>query len=346
MRRALAVICAAALSSCAGGGPASRSAMPAVPDSANTNAQSIVPQSFAGTTWNVSTGSSSNAYALQDLDFYPGSITVNAGDSIAYHVASPGGGDAHTVSFVPPGQKVPPPFDPNDLVPAGGTTIDGTKFVNSGILLGGQIFTLHFTTPGTYKILCLFHEPAMVSTVVVQKAGTPYPHTAQFYITVAQNDRWEDLGAAQLSIAEFPFTPGGKTLAAGIDPGLVHFPPPDSTVLRFLDTRDTSKLATSGNVTIKVGSVLTWVNETSNEPHTITFPGAGKTELPNIPPDPAINTVAPPGITSFDGTHLVNSGTIIGGHKFMLKFTKPGSYFYACVYHDNARMSGTVTVTP
>jgi plastocyanin len=348
MRRILFTVCVVVLSACAGGGTGSQSPIPQGPASIARSADSTsgVQALTVSKNWNVGTGASNDYYAIQDLDFYPRQITIDAGDTITYHVASGAGGDAHTVSFVPPGQTVPSPASPADLQPAGGTIVDGTKFVNSGILVGGQTFTLHFPKAGVYKILCLFHEPAMESTVVVQTAGAAYPHTAQYYLDLGENDEWEDFFDAAKSVALFPFKVGGTTFAAGIDPGLVSFPPPDSTILRFLNTNDRTKIAAVGSITIKVGTVLTWVNETSNEPHTVTFALAGQDDVPNIPPDPAINVVAAPGITTYDGTHIVNSGTFVGGQKFMLKFTKPGKYFYGCVYHDNSGMTGWVTVTP
>jgi len=336
MQKALCFLCLLALSACAGGRLGPQSTVPAT-----TSSVDRTTQTFASTVaWNVGAGASSNAYALQDLDFYPKAITIDAGDSITWHIASGVGGDAHTIAFLAPGQPVPSPGDPNDLSPAGGSSYDGSTYTNSGIKVGGQTYTLTFPKAGTYPYYCLFHEPAMVGTVVVQKAGTAYPHNAQYYTDVSSTDLWEDLGAADVSVRSFPFPVGGTTLAAGIDPGLTSRPPSDSTVLRYLDTNDPSKLATSGNLTIKVGTTLTWVNETSNEPHTVTFPPAGQHELPAMPPDPAS------GGNTFDGDHLVNSGTFLGGQKFSLKFTRAGSYFYGCLYHDNSRMTGTITVTP
>jgi plastocyanin len=343
MRAGLCVLCVIALSACAGGAMQSQPGVPPVTASTQRSTESV--QTFTPTNWNVQTGASNYNFAVQDLDFYPKSITINAGDSITYRIASGAGGDAHTVSFVPPGMPIPNPGDPHDLNPAGGTTIDGTKFVNSGILFGGQTFTLHFTKAGTYNILCLFHEPAMESTVVVHNAGTAYPHNAQYYLQIGAQDEWEDFFDGRRSIAQFPFKTDGTTFAAGIDPGLVHFPPPDSTVLRFLNSPNFSALSNAGNITIKVGTVLTWVNETSNEPHTVTFAIAGH-DVPSLPPDPAINVVPAPGITTYDGTKVVNSGTFLGGQKFQLKFTKAGKFSYACLYHDNSLMDGVVTVTP
>jgi plastocyanin len=342
MRTALPILFVVALSACSGAGMRSYSAVPNVPYSALRPAQN-----HGATNWKVETGAATDGYALQDVDFYPNKIVIDAGDTITYHVNG-AGLDGHTVTFVPPKQKIPGPLDPKDLVPHGGTTIDGKKFVNSGVLGGGlppYEVTLLFSRPGTYRILCLFHEPAMESTVIVQKTGARYPHDAQYYRYMADSEKWHDLAAAERSVSSFPFKPGGTTLAAGIDPGLVRYPPHDSTVLRYVDTRDARKVATSGDLTIKVGTVVTWVNETSNEPHTLTLNVAGKKKLPNIPPDPPVNFKRY-GITDYDGSKIVNSGTFLGGTAVRLRFTKAGTFLYGCLYHDNSGMDGTITVTP
>lgn len=348
MRKAFSLLWVIALSACAGGTMQSQSSLPAASgadDRASISADATF-QSFSSLVWNVQTGASTNFYAIQDLDYYPNAITVDAGDSITYRIASGSGGDAHTVSFVPKGQPIPPPPAPQNLVPAGGNTIDGTKFVNSGILVGGQSFTLHFPKAGTYPILCLFHEPAMESTVVVQPAGTKYPHTPGYYLSAGAQDEWNDFRAGAASVASFPFAANGNTFAAGIAPGLGHGPPTQATVLRFLNNGNFDDVAKAGSKTVKVGTVLTWVNETTNEPHTVTFAKAGANQLPPLPPDPAINVVPAPGITPIDGTKIVNSGTFIANQKFSVKFVKAGTYLYGCLYHDNSRMTGTITVVP
>lgn len=350
MRKALSLLWVLALAACAGGGGSMQSTqIPSVPASTVRGEQTLsAAASFASKNWVVGTGASTYSYALQDLDFYPNSITINAGDTISYQIASGVGGDGHTIAFVPSGMTIPSPGDPANLAPTNSTstsgTVDGTKFVNSGLELGGQTYTLRFTKAGTYRILCLFHEPAMAMTVTVHAAGTAYPHDQFFYTHTGSIDLWEDLAAAQKSAASFPFKAFGTTLAAGIDPGQVTFPPPDSTILRYLTSAstDSSVLAREGSLTIKAGTTLTWVNLTSNEPHTVTVVPAGQSDLPSIAPD---QDTSPSGST-FDGSKFVNSGTFVVGQHFSLKFTKAGSYFYGCLYHDNSRMSGTITVTP
>jgi plastocyanin len=298
------------------------------------------------TNWSVTVGATNKDYAFQGLDFYPNSITIDAGDTVTFTVAGGAGGDAHTVAFVPDGAKMPSTLDPKDLQPHGGTTVTGRKLLNSGILVGGQTYTLKFAKPGTYRIVCLFHEPAMEGAVVVQNAGTPYPHDAAYYRKLAAVEAREDVRGARGSMRLFPFTPGGTSVAAGIDPGLVQFPPSDLTVLRFVDSDDPTQEATSGNLTVKANSIVTFVNETSNEPHTVTLNVAGKAGVPNIPPDPPVN-IAPHGaVTTYDGSKVINSGTLVGGRAFRVLFTKAGTYSYGCVYHFNSGMGGTITVTP
>jgi len=338
-------VCVAALSACAGSGMGANSNIPAVPSSAARTTHNPTVQSIASTNWDVIEGSAANFFAVQGLDFYPTGVIIDAGDTITFHVPNGQYSDAHTVAFVPKGMPVPSPGDPNDVNPAGGNTVDGSTFVNSGILFGGQTFSLTFPKAGNYRILCLFHEPAMTMSVLVQPAGTPYPHNAAFYANLGAQDQSEDLAKGFQSIATFPFSNGGTTFAAGIDPGLATFPESDVTVLRFLNSNQTSQLIGAGRITIKAGTTLTFVNETSNEPHTITIVQAGQTDLPPIAPDPSVNAVPFPGVTIFDGSQFVNSGTIIGGQSFSVKFTKAGSYLYGCLYHDNSGMVGRITVT-
>ncbi|HZZ66431.1 MAG TPA: plastocyanin/azurin family copper-binding protein [Candidatus Baltobacteraceae bacterium] len=340
----LAAIGAAMLPGCGGNSPASHSVLP---QTAQTRAQNSSALAAASVNWMVGTGASTISYAVQNLDFYPNTITIDAGDSITYSVASGFGGDAHTVAFVPPGHPVPSPDDPADLAPAGGTTVDGTTYVNSGILFGGQLFTLHFPKAGTYRILCLFHEPAMVGTVIVQKAGAAYPHSQAYYNSASASDRWADFAAGQRSVALFPFATGGTTVGAGIAPGLTSSAPPtQSTVLRFVDSSNASNsvIAREGSFTFKVNTTLTFENLSDNEPHTVTF--APPNAFFTMHPDPPVNAVAFPGVTLYDGSKIVNSGTLHKGDRFRIKFTKAGTYHYGCVYHFNSRMTGTITITP
>ena len=72
-------------------------------------------------------------------------------------------------------------------------------------------------------------------------------------------------------------------------------------------------------ITVKKGAKVTWHNEDSSQPHTVTSV-------------PGVKTPA-----------KINSGTIGPGRTFAFTFTKPGVYHYRCNFHHN--MTGTVTVT-
>jgi plastocyanin len=275
--------------------------------------------------WQLFAGASSQAEALQALDYYPNTITINAGDFVTWTnpTAIP-----HTVS-IPPSGKMPPPGPPQN--PAGGNTFDGTTYISSGFFLLGKTYLVQFTKPGTYKVYCLVHQPEMVGTIVVQPAGSPRPMTQAQYTALGQQDMTVDLNAAAASILTFPFAPGGAHLAAGISPG---GPPSQSTVIRFLDGPNTAS-----TVTVPVGTTLTWSN-VSDVPHTVTFPIVGQPPPPGQP-----DQVPPSGGPTYDGTVLTNSGVMPPKSTYSLKFIKAGIYKYYCLFHDGpAGMIGTVTV--
>src|SRR5579859_8111254 len=79
----------------------------------------------AATMWQALTGAQSGDHAIQALAFLPNELTVDAGDSITWTFPTD---EVHTVTFA---------------------------FANSGVLLGGQQFTVAFATPGTFAFRCL-----------------------------------------------------------------------------------------------------------------------------------------------------------------------------------------------
>lgn len=284
--------------------------------------------------WTVQAGGSEQNEAVQALQFYPSTITIDEGDSVTWQYPA---GEPHTVTFLGPQATPPPPSDPNVAAPAGGTTYDGSTYTSSGFMLLGQSYTLTFPKAGTYKYYCLIHGE-MVGTVVVQKAGTLYPKGQSQYSSDASSAVAADLKAGSDSTALFPYAPGGPHLTAGISPGLGQPPLTNSSVVRFLDSND----PTNSTVTVAAGTTVTWTNLDSNLPHTVTIPPAGAGE-PNMPP------FAPPsGGNTYDGTTLVNSGPMIAGTpgaSFSVTFTTPGTYTYYCLFHDDTeKMIGTVVV--
>lgn len=281
--------------------------------------------------WFVQAGASAQNEAVQALQFYPATITIDAGDSITWTYPA---GEPHTVTFLGPKASPPPPSDPSVPAPAGGSTYDGTTYTSSGFLLGGKSYTLTFPKAGTYTYYCLIHGE-MVGTVVVQNAGAAYPQSVADITTQSAAAVAADLQSVNGALANFPYTPGGPHLAAGLSPGLGQPPLTNASVVRFLDGDTLSDTS----VTIATGSTVTWTNRDSNLPHTVTFAPAGA-QFPTMSPESP-----PSGGTTYDGSTLVNSGPLMPGQSFSLTFTKPGTYTYHCLFHDDTEnMIGTVVV--
>jgi plastocyanin len=316
---AAAALAAALLAACGGGS----NSTPPQPQ------QSFAPQPV---TWTVQAGVSSQQEAYQGLEFYPNAITIDTGDTITWKFPA---GEPHTVTLLGPKATPPPPNDPSAAAPAGGSTYDGSTYTSSGFMLGGQSYSLTFTKPGTYTVYCLIHG-GMEQTITVQNAGTLYPASQQTYDSKASSAEQNDLQIATNSLAQFPYTPGGTHIAAGLSAGLdTANPPPQSTVVRFLDGTSLNSTTT----TVSVGTTVTWTNLSSNFPHTVTFGVVGQ-------PFPTMNPFSPPsGPSTYDGTQLVNSGPMMPGQSFSLTFTKAGTYEYHCIFHDDTEnMVGTIVV--
>lgn len=286
------------------------------------------------TQWRINAGASSNAQAYQGLQFYPQTITVNAGDVVTWTFAS---AEFHTVTFLGKGQATPPPpTHPNAAQPAGGTTYNGSSYTSSGFLSSGAPYSLTFTQPGTYTYYSILNQPEMRGTIVVNAAGTPYPTTFAAYSSQATAQVSSDLQAATAAVAQFPYTPGGMHLAAGISPGLAGAPPARSTVLRFLvDTN-----VADSTLTVPAGSTVTWTNQANNALHTVTFPIAGQP----LPPLPNVPFTPPIGGSTYDGTQLTNSGVLMPAQSYSLTFTKAGTFTYYCLFDDAEGMIGTIIV--
>ncbi len=265
------------------------------------------------------------------MEFYPKTVTIDAGDSVTWKFPA---GEPHTVTFLGPRTSPPPPSDPSAQAPAGGSTYDASTYTSSGFVAGGKTYTLTFTKPGSYTYYCLIHGD-MVATLVVQPKGTSYPQTQAQLDSSGTTMMQADLQTAAAAVQLFPYASGGTHLAAGISTTLGVAPPGPSSVVRFLDGPSLK----DSNVTVAVGTTVTWTNLDANLPHTVTIPPAGQ-------PAPEMSPFSPPsGGTTYDGTALVNSGPLMAAQNYSLTFTKPGTYTYYCLFHDGPEgMMGTVTV--
>ena len=309
-----------------------------------------------GKTWTVGVGADSADHAVQLLDFYPRTITINVGDTINFTRVSL---TEHTVTFLsgarPPDLAVPQKdgrlqFPSVVAYPQGGHTYGGSGYVSSGLLIGGiRNWSVTFTKPGTYTYQCLLH-PAQVATVIVHPAGTPYPKTQAQYASLMAKSVADGLAAgAKLRAAT-------RTTASKGPKGTIYTAPMvgDATQRIALYRFGTDPL------TIKVGDTVRWVMKDPDEIHTVTFAGTGEipafltpSPQPAGPPTLYYNPkiLAPAGGPTHAANTYYNSSIMFpvnppGPTEYSLTFTKPGTFTYWCVVHVPEGMRGTVIVTP
>jgi plastocyanin len=312
--------------------------------------------------------------------FYPVKLVVNAGDNVTFSSAT-----FHTATYL--GKAKPPPLfmpDPaktkyegiNDSTgqpfyfnglpkfiyngaafgPMGGTTVDGTATVSSGILSPKTPksppakATFTFPKAGTYRIVCNIH-PGMLMNVVVKPAGSPVPLTptqvkAQTLVDIS--GAWEKIKGEDATAK-----PPANTVYAGIGKG--------PTTLAFYPKV----------LTVKTGTTVKFVNKAPNEVHNegfVTKAGQKWTEkfvsqvdlLPQGPNSPNqvgpyfVYGTEPKGKYQYDGTNHGNgflATPLTAGFPapipkvFSVTFTKPGTYHYICLIHG-PDMSGNIVVTP
>lgn len=334
--------------------------------------------------WLVQVGGLDMENGIDLHAFFPGDVTINAGDTIWFEFAPMGMPGFHTVTFTS-GEPVPPLFIP-DIVdgtpvaspegpprllinpaiafPDGRSTYDGTGLVNSGLdilRMDQGPYLVTFTAPGTYEYVCAIHSVVMKGTVTVQEAGSSLPNDAAAYEAMAREQFTALVEEGRAAIAELAATPatpatGGTTtwdVAAGAG-GLSQ-----ARVMRFLPEQ----------LTIKVGDTVRWTNRSVGEPHTVTFLGGEEQPEDAIiepqeggPPKLIQNyrTFLPAGEATFDGTGYRNSGFLglppevnemfgLLGESFELTFTAPGDYPYYCILHaggpeSEGQMIGRITV--
>ena len=273
-------------------------------------------------TWQVAVGQESMHDAIQGMAFLPGTLWINAGDTIHWTARA---GEIHTVTFLAQGQPLTPfnPGDPTQLFPQGGTSYDGVSYYNSGVLTdevdsgfpAGTTYSLTFGQTGDFTYWCLVHGAMMKGVVHVRAAGTRYPFTQVQYDRQSAHEKAMILADGLKLWKETAEHATNHTVFAGADDGT-------AMIMRWI--RQT--------VHVKVGSKVTFVNNGMAAPHTVTF----GVEQPNI--------FVPYGDpTHFTGQPL-NSGLLLPGGSFTVTFSKKGVFHYICALHDYLHMVGTVVV--
>lgn len=319
--------------------------------------------------WRVLAGGMDMEHGLDLQAFFPGEITINAGDSIYFDNGPMPG--AHTITFgakEPPAFIIPDPdgaknadgtpqmvYNPAAMFPAGGPEFDGASMVNSGVaalMPPGTYFVPTFTTPGTYDYICVPHAGVMKGKVTVQERGAKVPHEQADYDQMATEQ------LAQL-------TEEGKTEAAKCARATVAARGDGTTLWEATAGAGAGQakvqLMLPGTLEIKVGDTVRWVLRSADEPHTVTF--ANGVEPPREPIiEPQANgaprllanpqVIFPAGGATYSGKGYVNSGFLgkaFGGpESYELTFDTPGEFIYYCVLHGDATgqgMAGKVIVS-
>jgi len=304
-----------------------------------------------GTRWEVLAGRETDDHAIQGQAFFPMAITVVAGDTVHWSL---GGQYSHTVTFL---ARQPGPINPlvtpdgrsviNPLVEyaQGGTTYDGTRYTNSGILNArASSYDLTFSKPGVYPYVCLLHR-GMEGTVVVLPSDSRPPKTTDEYRALGEREwavvreRGEGLARSAPTVTES--LPGGATnyyISSG-------FGANEASVLRFLPRE----------LTIRVGDTVTWVQSDPQEMHTVTFADADApttlTTVETAPLGPPVTVLdpqatQPQGGPVHRGEGYYNSGLMQPFARYSLTFLQPGTYAYVCIPHASLGQVGTIVVQP
>jgi plastocyanin len=258
------------------------------------------------------------------MTFSPSELWINAGDKVVWVSAS---AEIHTITFTANGAPPPQPFlaTPAQLARTSATTFTPGTFLNSGALaeINPQLgpgttyyhsYSLRFGATGSFTYYCWVH-PMMSGVIHVRDAGTPYPHTQEWY-----NHQTSKLRAASLregrELAQQTETQANDHLVfVGAGNDMVDY-------MRFIRQE----------VTIHVGESVTFTNP-SLGPHTVNFG-------PEI--SSPFNPIGNP--THFDGTGSLGSGIMLHGQSFTVTFTKAGDFDYFCALHDYMGMVGVIHV--
>lgn len=331
-------------------------------------------QADGTTRWHVIVGAMDMTNNIEIQAFLPGEITINEGDSIWFDIGQMPG--FHTITFLG-GQDVPPLFvpdatatpvaggpPPNMLInpavvfPVGGPAIDGSAYVNSGVVVFAdptQPIIYTFPKAGSYDYLCLPHQSVMKATITVQAKGTAYPMDQAAYDKKAVDDSASIAAAAKAEIDKY----AQATSSAGANGATMW----EATVGVGGTAQGRGQVLLPKELSIKAGDTVKWVHRAPGEPHTVTFVGSD-TQPPedtlvepeqNGPPKIIQNnlTFLPQGGNTFSGKGLVNSGwlgipPLNLPMEWSCTFDTPGEYIYYCALHGDAKgngMAAKLTVT-
>jgi plastocyanin len=118
-------------------------------------------------TYQVGLGSANTTFSHNRM--VPELVVVSAGDTVKWNNLSPY--EPHFVTFNKPKDlnflTEQGGFNPKFMAPAGGKAFNGTDFTNSGMIMGGQSYSLQFTKEGTYAYECYMHSGSLMKGTIV-----------------------------------------------------------------------------------------------------------------------------------------------------------------------------------
>ncbi|HEX3740878.1 MAG TPA: plastocyanin/azurin family copper-binding protein [Terriglobales bacterium] len=302
--------------------------------------------SLQAETWHATVGTQDENKGRQVVAFLPNELWIHAGDSIEWRVKTD---EPHTITFLTAGQ-IRQPFDVGCPGYSSGPAIvdDGRTCVSSPPLVSGQSFSVMFTSPGNFKLVCLVH-PDQTGVVHVLETNAALPHGQEFYDREAAsqaNEMLADLarlqGNSHAASANDVVVGTGKTLATGGGHNSI-------SLMRFMQPE----------LVIRAGTTVEWTNDDPSLPHTITF---GTEPANPMPPSGNVSVDADGALhaTISSTADSVHSGFILSAPqdeigspqtplaptRFRITFTKPGVYPYICALHDELGMKGRIIVLP
>ena len=333
----------------------------------------IGAQNDGSTLWQVRIGGMDMENAIEYHGFFPGEITINAGDSIWFSFDMP---MFHTVTF--PGDGEVPPIlmpDPEEATPtadappklilnpimlfgAGSGVVDGSQLVSSpgDVFANPNVpFIFTFPTAGSFDYFCIPHASVMQATVIVQEAGSeaPMDQAAIDAAAAEQIAALQEQGLAEIAMYSEPVSTdrddGTKLWEVALGAGGAT----QVRVQRFLPSP----------IEVTVGDTVKFINQSEGEPHTVSFIGEGE----EVPEDTLVEqfadgspkfvqnmqTFLPQGGNVWSGTGWLNSGFTgipeLGlPSEYEVTFDTAGDFIAFCVLHgtaDGERMAAPVTVS-
>jgi plastocyanin len=282
------------------------------------------------------------------LEYLPRKVTVKVNTPVTW--TWKGTIEPHSVTFLAPGQTLPPPgSDPALFAPTPPTgPYDGATFVNSGLQPAGDTppppLTMSFSKAGKYEYFCVIH-PKMIGEVDVVDSGKTDSAKAVKAKGETQAKKWVKEGIAahkdlvQNANRSVKNSDGTRTWAIQMGTTTEH-----TDVLAFAPTPKR----------VKAGDSIKFVNN-SEAPHTGTF--AGEQEPITNPTGPQTDDPSPgPSPQTLNTTDLFNTGLLppkVGAgpdappppkavRSYTYKVPEKGKYPYYCILHTLSGMAGEV----